>query len=70
MSRAALCHDARTAVGARRCLDANVAALGYEIVNPDAAADIVEVFLTTSADLTESDQIALLPHRPGSMRGQ
>jgi hypothetical protein len=26
--------------------------------------------LTTSADLAESDQIALLPHRPGSMRGQ
>jgi hypothetical protein len=47
-----------------------VAALGYEIVNPDAAADIVEVFLTTSADLAESDQIARLPHRPGSMRGQ
>jgi ribose 5-phosphate isomerase B len=68
--RAALCHDARTAVAARRCLDANVATLGYEIVDPDAAADIVEVFLTTSADLAESHQIALLPHRPGYVRGQ
>ena len=68
--RAALCHDARTAVAARRYLDANVATLGYEIVDPDAAADIVEVFLTSSADLAESQQIALLPHRPGFASGQ
>jgi ribose 5-phosphate isomerase B len=68
--RAALCHDAQTAVGARRCLDANVATLGYEIVDPDAAANIVEAFLTTSADLAESHQIALLPSLPGSVRGQ
>jgi ribose 5-phosphate isomerase B len=68
--RAALCHDAQTAVAARRHLDANVATLGYEIVDPDAAADIVEVFLTTSADLAEAQQIALLPHRPGFTSGQ
>jgi ribose 5-phosphate isomerase B len=68
--RAALCHDAGTAVGARRYLDANVATLGYEIVDPDAAAHIVEVFLTTSADLAESDQITLLPHSPGFVSGQ
>jgi ribose 5-phosphate isomerase B len=68
--RAALCHDAQTAVGARICLDANVATLGYEIVDPDVAANIVEVFLTTSADLVESHQIALLPRLPGSVRGQ
>jgi ribose 5-phosphate isomerase B len=68
--RAALCHDTRTAVGARTYLDANVATLGYEIVDPDVAADIVEVFLTTSADLVESDQIALLPRLPGSVSGQ
>src|SRR5882757_3690306 len=59
--RAALCHDAETAVGARRYLDANVATIGFEIVDPDVGADIVEVFLTTSADLAESQQIALLP---------
>jgi ribose 5-phosphate isomerase B len=64
--RAALCHDAQTAVAARRHLDANVVTLGYEIVGPNAAANIVEAFLTTSADLAESQQIALLPHRPGS----
>jgi ribose 5-phosphate isomerase B len=68
--RAALCHDAQTAVGARRCLDANVATLGYEVVDPDVAANIVEVFLTTSADLAESQQIALLPRPPGSVRGR
>lgn len=62
--RAALCNDAKTAVAARKHLDSNVATLGYEIVDPDAAADIVEVFLTTSADLAESYQIALLPHLP------
>jgi ribose 5-phosphate isomerase B len=62
--RAALCHDAQTAVGARRYLDANVATLGYEIVDPDVAAAIVEVFLTTRADLAESEQIALLPGDP------
>jgi predicted amidohydrolase len=42
---AALCLDTRTAIGARRFL----------------AASIVEVFLTTGADLAESGQIALLP---------
>ncbi|MCW2558683.1 MAG: galactose isomerase [Mycobacterium sp.] len=68
--RAASCHDAQTAVAARRCLDANVATLGYEVVDPDAAANIVEVFLTTSADLAESHQIALLPYRPGAVTGQ
>jgi RpiB/LacA/LacB family sugar-phosphate isomerase len=68
--RAALCHDRWTAVEARRYLDANVATLGYEIVDPDVAADIVEVFLTTCADLAESQQIALLPHRPGFVSGQ
>jgi hypothetical protein len=67
--RAALCHDARTAVAARTYLDANVATLGYEIVDPDAAASIVEVLLTTNADLAESHQIALLPHRPGFVSG-
>jgi hypothetical protein len=28
------------------------------------------VFLTTCADLAESQQIALLPHRPGFVSGQ
>ncbi|MDT5330625.1 MAG: ribose 5-phosphate isomerase [Mycobacterium sp.] len=60
--RAALCPDTQTALGSRRYLDANVATLGYEIVDPDMAADIVEVFLTTNADLAESEQIALLPY--------
>jgi ribose 5-phosphate isomerase RpiB len=68
--RAALCHDGRTTVEARRYLDANVATLGYEIVDPDVAADIVEVFLTKSADLAESYQIAQLPRLPGSVSGQ
>ncbi|MDT5327543.1 MAG: hypothetical protein QOF25_4695 [Mycobacterium sp.] len=54
---------------ARRYLDANVATLGYEIVDPDAAASIAEVLLTTNADLAESHQIALLPHRPGFVSG-
>jgi hypothetical protein len=47
-----------------------VATLGYEIVDLDVAADIVEVFLTTSADLAESYQIAQLPRRPDSASGQ
>lgn len=62
--RAALCRDTGTAAGARRYLNANVATLGYEIVDPDVAAAIVEVFLTTSADLAESEQIARLPYLP------
>jgi ribose 5-phosphate isomerase B len=62
--RAALCLDTQTALGARRYLDANVATLGYEIVDPDMAAAIVEVFLTTDADLAESEQIALVLRCP------
>jgi ribose 5-phosphate isomerase B len=45
--RAALCHDAETARGARRWNDANVLALGLSGSTPQSAAAIVDAFLET-----------------------
>jgi len=53
-ARAALCVDATTAAGARRWNDANVVALGLRLTTPTLAAEILDAFLTTEADVSES----------------
>ncbi len=45
--RCALCHDDRTALNGREHNDANVLALGANVVNRGAAVRIVRLFLTT-----------------------
>lgn len=46
--RAALAHDVTTARLAREHNDANVLALGGRIVTPEAAIEMVQIFLTTA----------------------
>jgi ribose 5-phosphate isomerase B len=58
--RAALCTDAETARGARRWNDANVLALGLRLTSEAAAIEMVDAFLTTDPDGTETDNIARL----------
>jgi ribose 5-phosphate isomerase B len=48
--RAALCHDAFTAEGARRHNDANVLCLGGRVTGTGVALQIVDAFLTTPFD--------------------
>jgi ribose 5-phosphate isomerase B len=59
--RAALCTDAETARGARRWNDANVLAMGLRLTSEASAVEIVDAFLATDPDGTESDNIARLP---------
>ncbi len=59
--RAALCTDAETARGARRWNDANVLALGLRLTSEATAREIVDAFLSTEPDGTETDNIARLP---------
>lgn len=56
--RAALCTDAATATGARRWNDANVLALGLRLTSAAVAEEILEAFLTTSADPDEAPLVA------------
>ena len=58
--RAALCTDAETARGARRWNDANVLALGLRLTSEASAREIVDAFLTTEPDGTETANIARL----------
>lgn len=44
--RAALCHDVCTARAAREHNDANILALGERVLQPDAACDIVDAWLS------------------------
>jgi len=62
--RAALCTDAETARGARRWNDANVLAFGLRLTSPEVAKELVDAFLSSEPDGTESDQIALLDLSP------
>lgn len=55
--RAALCTDAETARGARRWNDANVLALGLRLTSEAAAREVVEAFLATDPDGTETANI-------------
>jgi len=59
--RAALCTDAETARGARRWNDANVLALGLRLTSETSAREIVDAFLATDPDGSETDNIARLP---------
>jgi ribose 5-phosphate isomerase B len=58
--RAALCTDAETARGARRWNDANVLAMGLRLTSEASAVEIVDAFLATDPDGTETDNIARL----------
>jgi ribose 5-phosphate isomerase B len=55
--RAALCATPVVARAARRFNDANVVAVGLDVVPPDAAVEIVGAFLTSESDSSESDEI-------------
>jgi ribose 5-phosphate isomerase B len=59
--RAALCTDPETARGARKWNDANVLALGLRLTSEPVAVEIVDAFLTTDPDGTESANISRLP---------
>src|SRR5215211_8240130 len=59
--RAALCTDRATAEGARRWNDANVLALGLRLTSPTVADEMLDAFLTTDPDESESGTIASLP---------
>jgi ribose 5-phosphate isomerase B len=61
--RAALCTDAETARGARRWNDANVLAFGLRLTSPTVAHEMVEAFLDTPFDRSETDMVASLEHR-------
>lgn len=61
--RAALCHDAQTAAGARKWNDANVLALSLRATTPDLAREILDAWFTSSAPPEEQvhiDQIAAI----------
>ncbi len=48
--RAALCHDAFTAIAARRHNDANVLCVGARTTGPGVAEQVLEIFLDTPFD--------------------
>jgi ribose 5-phosphate isomerase B len=61
--RAALCTDPETARGARKWNDANVLALGLRLTSEPVAMEIVDAFLTTEPDGTETTNIAAVETR-------
>jgi ribose 5-phosphate isomerase B len=56
--RAALCTDRATAEGARKWNDANVLALGLRLTSTTVADEMLDAFLTTDPDGTETANIA------------
>jgi ribose 5-phosphate isomerase B len=62
--RAALCTDPETARGARRWNDANVLALGLRLTSEPVALEIVDAFLGTEPDGTETANIAAVEGPP------
>jgi ribose 5-phosphate isomerase B len=58
--RAALCTDVETARGARAWNDANVLALGLRLTSEAVAVEVVDVFLATDPDGSETANIARL----------
>jgi ribose 5-phosphate isomerase B len=58
--RAALCPDPETARGARKWNDANVLAMGLRLTSEPIAVEIVDAFLSTEPDGSETDNIAAL----------
>ena len=55
--RAALCTDAETARGARRWNDANVLAMGLRLTSATSAREMIEAFLATDPDGSETANI-------------
>ena len=58
--RAALCVDAETAAGARKWNDANVLALSLRLTSAHVAREILDAFLSTPVDPSESEAVAEL----------
>ncbi|PDW00770.1 RpiB/LacA/LacB family sugar-phosphate isomerase [Candidatus Chloroploca asiatica] len=56
--RAALCHDAQTAVGARKWNDANVLALSLRTTTPELAREILDAWFATACPPSEHDALA------------
>lgn len=66
--RAALCHDAQTAAGARKWNDANVLALSLRTTTVDLAREILDAWFATSSPPEEQpyiDQVRALDARRG-----
>ncbi len=55
--RAALCHDAQTAAGARKWNDANVLALSLRLTTPDLAREILDAWFATDCPPEEQPTI-------------
>jgi ribose 5-phosphate isomerase B len=62
--RAALCTDGETAAGARRWNDANVLAFGLRLTSAQVAEEMIEAFLTTTADDEELSVAARVEDPP------
>jgi ribose 5-phosphate isomerase B len=58
--RAALCVDSETAAGARKWNDSNILALSLRLTSAEVAREILDAFLSTPADPSESDAVAQL----------
>jgi ribose 5-phosphate isomerase B len=56
--RAALCHDAQTAAGARTWNDANVLALSLRLTTPDLLREMLDAWFATSSPPEEQATIA------------
>ena len=55
--RAALCTDAATAAGARKCNDANVLVMGLRLTAPDVAHEMLDAWFETEVDPSETKNI-------------
>ena len=62
--RAALCGDAETARGARAWNDANVLCMSLRSTAPALAREIVDAWLVSAPDGTESEQILRIEEAP------
>lgn len=69
--RAALCHDAQTAAGARKWNDANVLALSLRLTTPELVREILDAWFATECPSEEQATIARLrAFERGGMRVQ
>lgn len=57
--RAALCHDAQTAEGARKWNDANILAMSLRAVSDQVAKEILDAWFSSSFSTDEEDQECL-----------
>ncbi len=56
--RAALCHDAQTAAGARTWNDANVLAISIRTTTPEIAREMLDAWFSTSSPVEEQVYVA------------